>query len=420
MNDNWIDNLRNKLDEPRRQAPEGLWADIEAGLKQRKAQQQARRKMLWWRAAGISAAAAIVALAFLMFRPSAPTLDLGAPDSQTGSGIEMAQSAADQERSAADEHDEPLLASVTPAPTTAAAHAGMPAIAVSEETAAEVITTPAADTTPEPSEKQSDVKANGEDSKKAEQQAAKPEGTKKHYDYYGHSDFPSRRKKSSQSGKISVGLSASNALNSNGTQNGYNSNLHSFLPSDDPINNPGSLLQSAPEEAETKMHHRLPVKAAVSVRYALTDRLSIESGLTYTNLSSTFSSSTFGSATEMEQELHYVGIPVNAIYSVWKNDRFDVYASAGAAVEKCVEGKATVDYLDNGKVVSSNSESVMVDPVQLSVNAAAGVQVNATDKISVFVEPGVGYYFDNGSSVETIYSEKPFNFNVKLGIRINL
>ena len=38
----------------------------------------------------------------------------------------------------------------------------------------------------------------------------------------------------------------------------------------------------------------------------------------------------------------------------------------------------------------------------------------------IYAEPGVAYYFDNESSLPTIYQEKPFNFNLNMGLRFNL
>ena len=54
---------------------------------------------------------------------------------------------------------------------------------------------------------------------------------------------------------------------------------------------------------------------------------------------------------------------------------------------------------------------------QWSVNASAGLQYKINDILGVYLEPGVGYYFDNGSNVSTIYKEKPLNFNFTVGLR---
>jgi hypothetical protein len=37
--------------------------------------------------------------------------------------------------------------------------------------------------------------------------------------------------------------------------------------------------------------------------------------------------------------------------------------------------------------------------------------------LSLYAEAGVDYYIDNGSSIETIRSEKPFNVNLQAGFR---
>ena len=37
-----------------------------------------------------------------------------------------------------------------------------------------------------------------------------------------------------------------------------------------------------------------------------------------------------------------------------------------------------------------------------------------------YAEPGVVYYFDDGSNVNTIRKEHPFNFNIQLGVRFTL
>ena len=39
--------------------------------------------------------------------------------------------------------------------------------------------------------------------------------------------------------------------------------------------------------------------------------------------------------------------------------------------------------------------------------------------MSLFVEPDIGYYFDNHSSIPTFYQEKPLSFNLNLGLRFS-
>ena len=47
-------------------------------------------------------------------------------------------------------------------------------------------------------------------------------------------------------------------------------------------------------------------------------------------------------------------------------------------------------------------------------------QYDFSKLVGVYLEPGVSYYFDNGSDVRTIYKDKPFNFNLNLGVRFTI
>ena len=60
-----------------------------------------------------------------------------------------------------------------------------------------------------------------------------------------------------------------------------------------------------------------------------------------------------------------------------------------------------------------------IDKLQFSVVAAAGLQFNITDRFGIYAEPGMSYYFDNGSEVSTIYKDRPFNFDMKIGLRFS-
>lgn len=166
-----------------------------------------------------------------------------------------------------------------------------------------------------------------------------------------------------------------------------------------------------------KAKHHIPIRAGLSVRYALNNRLGIETGLTYTFLSSDFTLGEDGNRREREQQLHYIGIPVNVDYSLWRNRLFDVYVSAGGMVEKNVSGNVSTTEYVNGSVLSSEDEDEKTSKLQWSVAAAAGAQLNIVDGVGIYVEPGMGYYFKNGSGLKTAYSERPLNFSLKLGLR---
>lgn len=88
-------------------------------------------------------------------------------------------------------------------------------------------------------------------------------------------------------------------------------------------------------------------------------------------------------------------------------------------MEKCVSGRSRTEYIIGGSTVSTKTEDVMVRQLQWSVNASAGLQLNLSRHVGLYVEPGVSYAFDNGSDVETIYSKHPVNFDLTVGFRFS-
>jgi hypothetical protein len=168
---------------------------------------------------------------------------------------------------------------------------------------------------------------------------------------------------------------------------------------------------------EESVNHRLPVRFGLSLRYRLNNKWSLESGLAYTRLRSDIKYNDNGVRMNTEQTLSYIGIPVTASYLLSGGRYVNLYVSAGGMVEKMVKGRQHHEYVGKNQ---ERTESVSIRPLQLSVNGALGVEFNLSHLFSIYAEPGVGYYFDNGSSIPTYYQDKPFNFNLNLGLRFNI
>ena len=147
-----------------------------------------------------------------------------------------------------------------------------------------------------------------------------------------------------------------------------------------------------------RVDHRQPVRFGLSLRYRLDDRWSVESGLSYTRLSSDITTIVEDKATVTEQRLNYIGLPLNISYDLWKNRRFGLYVSAGGMIEKSLD----------------------TSPWQFSLNGAAGAEYKLSSYFSLYAEPGIGYYFKDGSGTPTIYKDHPLNFNLSFGLRLNL
>ena len=174
------------------------------------------------------------------------------------------------------------------------------------------------------------------------------------------------------------------------------------------------------KSVKTEYKHRLPVRVGLNVAYRLTDRLSVESGVSYTRLSSDMKDGTKDNYSSGSQKLDYIGVPLNVKYRAFGYRRLSVYASAGLLTEKCVSGKTIHEYVISDEKKKHDAEDVAAKPWQLSVNAALGAQFDVLRNVGVYVEPGVSYYFDDRSPLSTIYKEKPLNFNLNLGVRYTI
>lgn len=156
--------------------------------------------------------------------------------------------------------------------------------------------------------------------------------------------------------------------------------------------------------------HNMPVSFGATVSYALNDRLALTSGLVYTLATSSFEHGTSSNASKDEQTLHYVGIPLTASYTIWSNSWLKTYVNAGGQADFNVSAKVETE---------GHTTNIDKDRAQLSVGAAAGVQLNVIKQMGVYVEPGMRYYFDNGSNVQTVFKEHPCNFSLQMGLRWN-
>lgn len=272
---------------------------------------------------------------------------------------------------------------------------------------------------------------NRDNSSMVEEKPAKTNDTSEKVERIEKQQFPSKAddgyyasipEKVTTSNNVSVSIYSSGGT---GSALNYNSKGDSFVgvgvgPNDsDWADNPllGILVFNQGKDIETDIKHRLPIRAGVSFTYNFNERFGIETGLSYTNLISDVREGSESHYYTGEQKLHYIGIPLNLKYRVFSWKRFDLYASTGALAEKCVSAKLDKDFILVHQKKGSESENLSEKPMQWSVNASLGVQCNLINSMSIFVEPGISYYFNDGTNIQTIYKEKPLNFNLNLGIR---
>lgn len=180
------------------------------------------------------------------------------------------------------------------------------------------------------------------------------------------------------------------------------------------------LLYNRNIATHTRIRHKFPIRAGISLKYDFNVRFGIEGGLEYTYLSSEMVSGSDNYRYETDQELHFIGFSLKGCYSIWNNKHWDLYLTAGGTVEKCIHGKAETEYILANTKTSADNVSVSIDEPQWSINASAGIQYNLTNTVGIYAEPGASYFFNNDAPVENIYKDKPLNFNLRFGIRFTL
>ena len=160
--------------------------------------------------------------------------------------------------------------------------------------------------------------------------------------------------------------------------------------------------------------HKTPITASLSIRKSLNKKWALESGLTYTYLeTSEIQTLTDDRTFSDTYEMNYIGIPVKMVYSVITHGNLEIYASTGGMVEKCV-------YAKKKNSEDNTNEKLDISELQWSVGGNIGVNYKVFKQLNVFVEPGISYYFDDKSELSNIRKDKPLNFNLQLGVRVDI
>lgn len=425
MKTNWQKDIHDRLGSYEKDAPEGLWEGIsrrmpklnDGGMLTHKPQRTAKFRM--WRMAGVAAAASVALVIGYNFLGNDTKDNINIPTNTTKHpnmlasnkkplGNESTDVCAEQATHSADDllAEQPKLAKAsTEQPTLASAFTETDVKEISSK-----------DENSKDENEQAEVKP-----EKREDSRVLPKS--QNVALLAYNDLTERRGSADASSRWTVSTGAMGGLGASGTTTAYGDYLVLASPGvmdakDSPMLDMNTVNRDV--EQKTEYDHHLPIRIGLSVAYALTDRLSISSGLTYTRLASDIKDASRESKYIGEQRLHYVGIPVNVSYKVASSQWISLYGTAGVLAEKCVSGTTDEGYVENNTMKYTNTQDISSKPLQMSVNAGVGIQFDIIDNVGIYAEPGLSYYFDDGSALQTIYKEKPLNFNLNVGVRFRL
>lgn len=163
--------------------------------------------------------------------------------------------------------------------------------------------------------------------------------------------------------------------------------------------------------------HKFPISFAVYASLSIAERWAVESGVRASRLASGIYTVSDRQAVPVyvaDQVLWYLGVPLRLRWDFIKSRYVTAYASVGGALDKCIS-------FSNTKTIGHDDFRYAPSdiPLQWSVHAAAGIQYNIIEAISLFAEPGIAFFFANESPIGTYWQAKPLNFYLNAGIRFS-
>lgn len=167
----------------------------------------------------------------------------------------------------------------------------------------------------------------------------------------------------------------------------------------------------------------IPLTLGLGVRFYLLPGFSIGTGVDYSLLTRTFTGTYTGpgdsgkpeatEAGDIQHNMQYIGVPLDLYYDILSSDKIKFYVYGGGEVEYCVSNKYTV--FTSPRITCSEP----VRKLQYSVGGGVGVEFRLADKLGLYLDPGVKYYFPYGQP-KSIRTDKPLMFNFDAGLRFSL
>ena len=420
MKENWINGMKRKLEGHKMEPPTGLWEDIsrQMGLSPEPVRQPATMKRWYW-----AAAAGILALVgfFAVYHDDNPdssepllqseAVVVSQPTEQT----KYSESFSESSSQPVSEPTLPIKQVLQPTTPLLAQVPNHDKVAKQEDKAVIEWDEPSSesrqteDSSSEISDPSSETVTLSSETAEVQQVSDKPQHISAWPEEMLSSEKTPISMVNSQLKRWSVGVNASGGLlaanNTVRTGRVYQSSIGASYTSTASIHPYSQQIFSSYTTTDFVSKHHLPVRFGLGVQYQLNNHLALLSGINYTRLSTEFSIPLYPNI-HYDQKLHYLGIPVCLAWQFWSTSHFRFYLSGGAMVEKCVNAD-----LEAGDISKK--------PWQWSVNAAAGAEYTFIRQLGVYLEPSLGYYFDDGTSLEHYYKEHPLAPSIEFGLRLH-
>ena len=387
MEDNRFDlEIRSMLENAREDVPEGLWQGIESRLP---APAKARPAAIWWKIASATGAVA-AAVALTVFFSTRPVVQ---------NPVDIIPS---QDSGLSQLMETPL------APETG----NMKPLSIGQvlgesfsENDGKTFTVTSGESVVEE-----------EETAVADETAVREENTAENWiRKYESADFDERGEElqGSRKEKRGVVLSAyADALSNSNTAKASDINM---------LKRP-AVPQATTIEETGESRYAIPVAAGIGLRFDVSKRFSIGTGVSWSYLTRSFS----GQFNELDAEgaiisqtgytnirnsQHYIGIPLNLYVDIIRKDFIDFYAYASGSANYCLSNRYQMD--------KSKSYSPEGSNWQFSAGIGMGVEFIAAKKVGFYIDPSLNYWFTAGE-VSNIRTRQPLMLGLELGIRLHI
>lgn len=400
--------MRSKLQDAEERVPQGVWQGISSRLDAMEAAGKAPSRHIWgWSVAALAAAAAIAAGIFFRGTTDHNSNLLNNKEELTA---HVVPSVPAEERNNAPLQAEALtLSEALPHPSQAAqADRARPAASVKHTAPvqgntvaiAEEETAQAEETENEVTDNKQDTASYGVTAKDRAQSAAEVSA-------YETDPFAALEAEDARAESRKVKIAA--VLG--GSMSGNNSSASTV--------NYGAEGNSYSNLQETSTSsYGIPVSVGAGLRFAISPRWAIGTGVDYSMLTRTFSGiyrpeSGVPVNGEVRHTVQYIGIPLNIYYNAATTKNFRFYLFGGGQGEWCISNRYKVLESPDNAILGSK-----VDRPLLSVGAGLGLELMLGSRVGIFIDPSVRYYFDSDQP-KSIRTEKPFNINFQTGLRFD-
>ena len=178
---------------------------------------------------------------------------------------------------------------------------------------------------------------------------------------------------------------------------------------------PGAWMAPGPESGFSELGsstYGVPFTLGLGVRFYVSPRISLGTGVNYSLLTRSFTGSFDGVSGNVSHTLQYLGIPVNLFYDIISSERIKFYVYGGGAGEYCLSNKYRL--YANPDII----RKYPVERLQFSVGGGLGVEFRLAPRLGIYLDPGVNYYFKSNQP-RSIRTDKPLLINFDAGLRFN-